>query len=244
MVKLRLSSSKQVEVPLTTTVEDLYSKYLDGADQKNYIVEWNGLALNSNHKCSRIEIMERDFELELYVLASREKEVSSCGVGYKNIFFPKAKAIVQLKRTLRVPDNGKTYPLPPDLGTMEIYHNAKNEYTVPIYQREALWMNFSAERNVAIKIGIGSVNAITGEPWDKDIGVLKQNPQNYVVCPHQAWLDGINSSKIEDDGYEFKHTVRQFVAMPLNSKSLIESQLKELGIVDNVEGGLKFEASC
>ena len=43
-----------------------------------------------------------------------------------------------------------------------------------------------------------------------------RDPQDYLVCPHQPWLDGINSG----DG-----VVRQFVAMPLGSGYTVEGQL-------------------
>ncbi|AYV84455.1 MAG: hypothetical protein Hyperionvirus26_10 [Hyperionvirus sp.] len=243
MVKLRLCSGGVVDIALSERVGSIYVKYLEGAT--NYGVRWNGLLLDANQHCLSLVVGEGEVEKPFYVLASE----SGCSLGDvrgSGISFPKGGVSIQLKRTLRVPDNGKTYPLPPDLGTLELYKNGLNEFFVPMYQREALWMNFSASANsnVAIKIGIGSVNAVSGEPWEADVGVLKQDPQNYVVCPGQPWLDGIKdgAGKMEADGTGvFKHTVRQFVAMPLSSKSLIEAQLKEAGIVDKVEGGLKFE---
>ena len=40
--------------------------------------------------------------------------------------------------------------------------------------------------------------------------------QDYVVCPDQPWLDGINAG----DGY-----IRQFVAMPLGMGYTVEGQV-------------------
>nr|WP_213394460.1 hypothetical protein [Yoonia sp.] len=56
---------------------------------------------------------------------------------------------------------------------------------------------------VALKIGAGKINAVSGEKWGDG---LSKDPQNYVVLPNQPWLDGFNVEKGK---------VRQFVAMPL-----------------------------
>ncbi len=75
---------------------------------------------------------------------------------------------------------------------------------LPIYQREAMWLAFgSGWPPVALKVGVGEVNAVSGGSWEQP---LSGQEQDYVVCPDQPWLDGSNSG----DG-----TVRQFVAMPL-----------------------------
>ena len=63
---------------------------------------------------------------------------------------------VSFQRTLRIPDNGRTYPLPPGLGRFPIYRVADFADRVPpewhehggvfiaMYQREALWLGFHA----------------------------------------------------------------------------------------------------
>jgi len=133
---------------------------------------------------------------------------------------------VHFLRTLRVPDDSRTYPLPPGLGEFPLHRVedyadrvpedwlAKGGFFIPLYQREACWIGFDAEKwkPNAVKVGVGQVNAITGEIWN---GNLHDNPQDYVVCPFQPWLDGIKSG----DGI-----VRQFVATPLLSDT-IESQV-------------------
>ena len=82
-----------------------------------------------------------------------------------------------------------------------------------MYQREALWIVFRRPpwRPCAVKVGVGTVNAVSGAPWD---AVLRGDPQDYVVVPDQPWLDGINTG---DD------SVRQFVVIPLGSGATVEA---------------------
>lgn len=134
---------------------------------------------------------------------------------------------VSFLRTLRIPDDGQAYPLPPGLGSFPLLQ--VNDYLdrvpsawrksggafFPMYQREALWMGFHcpAWKPCAVKVAIGSVNALTGEADDN---VLHARPQNYIVCPNQMWLDGVHLGS---------ETIRQFVAMPLGSGYTVESGL-------------------
>jgi hypothetical protein len=64
-----------------------------------------------------------------------------------------------------------------------------------------------------VKIGVGKVNAVSGKPWTQEIRRAKQD---YLVCPPQPWLDGINAGKDH---------VRQFVAMPLGHGYTVEGQV-------------------
>lgn len=134
---------------------------------------------------------------------------------------------VSFQRTLRLPDDGKVYPLPPSLGNFPLHRAADFPKTapadwkkagdlfIPMYQREALWLSFKAAhwKPNAVKIGVGQINAVSGEALDDE---LHDDPQDYVVCPDQPWLDGINAG----DGQ-----IRQFVAMPLGEGLTIEAQL-------------------
>ena len=134
---------------------------------------------------------------------------------------------VTFERTLRIPDDGNTYPLPPGLGSFPVHHVAdykrkvpsewakRGGVFIPMYQREALWMSLDGEywKPVAVKVGIGKINAVSGEPWTQTI--LKRK-QDYLVCPPQPWLDGINAGK----GH-----IRQFVAMELGEGYTVEGQL-------------------
>lgn len=146
---------------------------------------------------------------------------------------------VSFQRTLRIPDDGNVYPLPPSLGTFPLRRvadyadrvpaswRARGGVFMPMYQREAMWLSFrSSWPPVALKVGVGKVDAISGEAWTES---LDAKQQNYLVCPDQPWLDGINSG----DG-----TIRQFVAMPLGMGYTVEGQLTG----QESEGGLQLKA--
>ncbi len=131
------------------------------------------------------------------------------------------------QRTLRIPDDGREYPLPPGLGSFPLRRVADyadrvpaewreaGGFFLPIHQREALWLSFHGAdwHPVAVRVGAGDVCALTGDEWKPG---LSANPQNYMVVPDQPWLDGINAGA----GY-----IRQFVATPLGTGATIESQL-------------------
>ena len=64
-----------------------------------------------------------------------------------------------------------------------------------------------------IRIAVGKVNAVTGQPWTNEI---QKDPQDYMVSPSQKLLDG----------YCIKtNTIRQFVAMPLGAGFTAEEQM-------------------
>jgi len=150
---------------------------------------------------------------------------------------PAAKLQIGFQRTLRIPDDGKDYPLPPGLGLFSIKHVddfAKNVpqlwlehggVMLPMYQSEALWLNFDSEYigghgtsyPFAIKIASGKINAVTGDSWTD---WLQRNPQDYMVSPEQPWLDGYCVEK----GF-----IRQFVAMPLGAGYSAEEQVTGVG---------------
>jgi hypothetical protein len=141
------------------------------------------------------------------------------------------------QRTLRIPDDGGNYPLPPGLGPFPVHRVAdyadrvppawreQGGVFIPMYQREALWLAFDAAfwKPNAVKIGVGGINAVSGLPWDES---LHADPQDYLVCPDQPWLDGINA------GEEF---VRQFVAVPLGEGYTVEGQLTGSETVGGVQ---------
>lgn len=140
---------------------------------------------------------------------------------------------VGFQRTLRIPDDNREYPLPPGLGRFPLEHvedhssrlpAAWSEHggvLLPMYQSEALWINFSGgigsrrggSYPFAVKIAAGKVNAVTGDTWAN--GLVK-DPQDYLVVPDQPWLDGFCVQK---------GLIRQFVAMPLGQGYTAEEQL-------------------
>jgi len=123
---------------------------------------------------------------------------------------------VTLHRTLRIPDDGGEYPLPPSLGAMTAHSVAADELVVPVHRAEALWLEFSAPwwKPHALKVSTGRIDAISGETFDPES--LTGTPQDYLVLPEQPWLDGINAG----DGF-----IRQFVAVPLGEGLTVEAQL-------------------
>jgi hypothetical protein len=135
---------------------------------------------------------------------------------------------VSFQRTLRIPDDGAKYPLPPGLGRFPVCKvedyadrvpdawRERGGVFIPMYQREALWLKFNAAgwRPNALKVAVGKVNAVTGEPWNQTLS--NGGRQDYLVCPDQPWLDGIN------DG---AGVIRQFVAMPLGMGYTVEGQV-------------------
>jgi len=134
---------------------------------------------------------------------------------------------VSFQRTLRLPEDGRTYPLPPGLGRFPIRRvedyadrvpkswRTRGGVFIPMYQREALWLSFGGAdwRPNAVKIGVGMINALSGRPWDQS---LSRGRQDYLVVPDQPWLDGINAGK---------GVIRQFVAMPLGMGYTVEGQV-------------------
>ncbi len=146
---------------------------------------------------------------------------------------PSAHLHISFQRTLRIPDDDMTYPLPPGLGEFPLRHvddfadNVPPAWLehggvmLPMYQSEALWINFTAgyddERGVeypcAVKIATGKIDAVTGQAWSPG---LHRGPQDYMVAPGQPWLDGYCVEK---------GTIRQFVAMPLGQGYTAEEQI-------------------
>ncbi|TDZ29306.1 hypothetical protein C8035_v011306 [Colletotrichum spinosum] len=156
---------------------------------------------------------------------------------------------IALNCTIRVPDNRDTNNLPPGLGTFPLFNvkdyahklpesmARKGGIFFPMYQKEAMWINFSASAPFAVKIYVGGVNAVSGFPMtanDQTKAKRKRMLQNgesiqdYMVLPEQRWLDGI----VSEDG-----KIRQFVAQPKGSGYSVEAQVTG---EENV-GGIQIE---
>ncbi|MCU0724838.1 MAG: hypothetical protein MUE73_03460 [Planctomycetes bacterium] len=149
----------------------------------------------------------------------------------------RAKFRVTFQRTLRIPDDGRDYPLPPGLGAFPLRHVddfaervprpwlARGGVMLPMYQSEAMWLSFDADhiadRGVAwpfaVKIAAGKIDAVTGKGWSEGLG---RAPQDYLVAPVQPWLDGFCVEK---------GIIRQFVAMPLGGGYTAEEQITGKG---------------
>jgi hypothetical protein len=92
-------------------------------------------------------------------------------------------------------------------------------------EREAMWMNFDCKHPYAVKIYVGGVNTISGEPMVETAATLHsrrnqvasgKSNQDYVVLPEQPWLDGTATKPGK---------VRQFVAMPIGKGYTVEAQI-------------------
>ncbi len=155
---------------------------------------------------------------------------------------PDAKVTIHFVRTLRIPDDDKTYPLPPGLGRFPVRHvddfsdripakwKDHGGIMLPMYQSEAMWVKFDANHArgqgaypFAIKIATGKRSALTGEDWSPTL-----REKDYCIVPPQPWLDGY----VVD-----KDMIRQFVAAPLGMGFSAEEQ-----ITGKAEyGGLQIE---
>ncbi|KAF4439739.1 hypothetical protein F53441_12484 [Fusarium austroafricanum] len=157
--------------------------------------------------------------------------------------------VITFKRTVRVPDNDESNHLPPDMGSFPLFKiddyagklpvkmAQKGGLFLPMYQREALWIYFESSHRYAIKIFVGGINAISGEPAvpTRESSVRRQNLvkegkslQDYIFVPGQRWLDGI--------AVEPGH-VRQFVAMPVGTGHSVEFQMTG----EEKAAGIQFE---
>lgn len=159
---------------------------------------------------------------------------------------------IAFRRTLRVPDDGRTHLLPKSFGRFPVQNIAAyqkkimktgNESLIdmarkggvffPIFQREALWISFDrdAKSDVEYKVRVfqGGVNVVTGRKWN-DARNGYEDDQDYVLVPPQKHLDGIAIGN---------GVVRQFVAMPIGSGYSIENQITGKEDV----GGLQIEVS-
>ena len=155
---------------------------------------------------------------------------------------PDAKLTITFMRTLRIPDDDKTYPLPPGLGAFPVRHvddfkeripgkwKEHGGVMLPMYQSEAMWLNFNASYVSAqgpypfiIKVATGKRSAITGEDWSPTL-----REKDYCVVPPQRWLDGYVIDK---------DTIRQFIAAPLGMGFTAEEQIT--GKAEH--GGLQIE---
>jgi len=136
-----------------------------------------------------------------------------------------AHLTVEFHRTLKVPDNGRHYPLLRRRGRFALHHTRdyldrvplewleRDGVMLPMYQSEAMSVSFrpaySAPHGTlypfAVQVAVGEYNAITGDPWRDDID---RDPQNYLVTTEQPRLDGFRTRR---------GTFRQFVSTPLGS---------------------------
>ena len=75
---------------------------------------------------------------------------------------PEAELSLSFQRTLRIPDDGGTYPLPPGLGEFPLRHaedfaalpqaaRERGGVILPMYQAEALWLCFGTRGHLRLR---------------------------------------------------------------------------------------------
>lgn len=141
---------------------------------------------------------------------------------------------VVFHRTVRVADGRSPANLPPSLGKAKV--TAVSQFReqcpeswedsgvfIPLHDTEALWIAFHPDHPVAVMVGAGGINALTGEKLGITLAA-----GNYMVCPPQPWLDGWKS----DDG-----SVYQFVATPFKGGDGLSVGEQILG-AESVSGGI------
>lgn len=158
---------------------------------------------------------------------------------------------IRFHRTVRVPDDGKLYDLPANLGTFPLFNVSKFQDTLPedavdsggfflpIYQKEAMWISFEEEgfRGDAptvpfvVRVYAGGVNLVSGLPMQGNMSTFLKarngvRKQDYLVCPDQPWIDGAATAP---------KVVRQFVGVPYGSGQSIEAQVTESESVGGIQ---------
>ncbi len=157
---------------------------------------------------------------------------------------PEARLRVTFQRTLRIPDDGRAYDLPPGLGSFPL--RPVDDYPIqvppawrrhggvmtPMHRAEALWIEFRSDEiknhgspyPFAVAAGCGRINAVSGTRWTS---LLRRRPsQNYLVVPEQTWLDGFSVDR---------GVIRQFVAMPLGEGATAEEQIAGSGETGGIQ---------
>lgn len=137
----------------------------------------------------------------------------------------KAVCVIDLLRTLRLPEDEQQHRLPPDLGRFSLrkVEELKSSIPetwldrggvlVPMFQAEALWVRFEGNYPFAVKLGTQGINALNGELWTDGLDV---EDQDYVVSTSQPWIDGYDLGS---------GSLRQFTALPLESDHAANVQL-------------------
>jgi hypothetical protein len=114
-----------------------------------------------------------------------------------------ARCNIEFQRTLRIPDDNQEYSLPPGLGMFPLSHvddysgKVPEAWTthggvfLPMYQAEAMWINFNGDYPFAIKIAAGKINAVTGDLWSNALSVAPDDA--HPISRHlidSCWASG------------------------------------------------------
>ena len=104
---------------------------------------------------------------------------------------------ISFKRTLRIPDDNKSYSLPPALGDFPLHHvddysalpeiyQKRGGVFFPMFQSEAMWINFNGTYPCAVKIAAGKINAVSGKSWSE--GLTSHNKIILSPISNHGWM--------------------------------------------------------
>lgn len=185
------------------------------------ILLWNDLILNNFDKEVLPTILqEDDLELPFYEIYEKYKKIKpveilpSCINVYNDIK-------IKFHKTIKVPSDNKSHPLPPTLGTYDIQKENDKLY-LAMRPHEAMWISFQTKsyKATAVRVFVGNLDAVSGEIVNDELCIEKQN---YLSLPTQLWMDGVNVGN---------GLVRQFVVLHKDDKKTIENQLEQKSMID------------
>ncbi len=129
--------------------------------------------------------------------------------------------IAKVKKTKTIQVNENTHNLPPDCGDFAEYKVAdyhcpdewsKDGVFIPVKEGDPMWFDFRGNDECAIIVSVQRLNPVTNKPADLEIGLSKEDVQNYLSMPKQKWIDGyVNDGKV----YQFIVT-KQGIGLAVN----------------------------
>lgn len=169
---------------------------------------------------------------------------------------------ISFHRTVRIPDDGGSYPAPNSLGVLPIVCVTqigeklpsdaveKGGLIVPLFEMEALKINFHVygpyprcytlqDAKYAVRIFTGGVNGLSGEPVKANMATVLKRLNGIKRSQDYLYLRGGDKPAQQwlDGVSVAPNIVRQFVAVPHLSSSSIEQQVMGSGAV----GGIQLE---
>ncbi|KAK6336539.1 hypothetical protein TWF696_002088 [Orbilia brochopaga] len=166
---------------------------------------------------------------------------------------------ITFRRTIKVPDNGQTSDLPPDLGRMALTNvnavahrlpdamAAKGGLLIAMHEDEAMWIKFRLQgdtgylsdrhRNYAVKMFAGGINVVSGEP-EHETTASTLRRRNLLAKGESVQDYVVVPGQQWIDGIAVSGgKVLQFVAKELGKGFTVEGQMTG----EETIGGLQFE---
>ena len=148
-----------ITIPLDTKIGDLPNLIAMQVGSKNirHRLYFGRSAVGNYHPCN-IHVDDSNKDMQIYKICAMMRSQFKKREPYMtehHIHFPKTKTSISFERTIRVPIDDKKYPLPPTFGSYKLT-KIDDEYVLPMYQCEAMWMKFNTNTvcgPIVIKIG-------------------------------------------------------------------------------------------